>query len=69
MTTCFLLYARMWIYLGDKLLENVKNEIREKQIVLNELMSGEYVDKNEAMKLSIELDELISQYYKVIFVE
>ncbi|KNF07936.1 hypothetical protein CLPU_11c01050 [Gottschalkia purinilytica] len=49
---------------GD--VKEMKGIIRTKQEELNCLLSGENVDKNEALKLSIELDELIYRYYCLI---
>lgn len=56
---------RMWRTLKDELLTNIKSEIREKQNILNEFMSLDSIDKEKAMKLSVELDNLISKFYKV----
>ncbi|SHH31947.1 Spo0E like sporulation regulatory protein [Caloranaerobacter azorensis DSM 13643] len=43
--------------------EELKNMIEEKRKELNELLSKKNIDKNRALKLSIQLDELIYKYY------
>ncbi|WP_081943531.1 aspartyl-phosphate phosphatase Spo0E family protein [Caloranaerobacter azorensis] len=43
--------------------EELKNMIEEKRKELNELLSQKNIDKNRALKLSIQLDELIYKYY------
>ena len=48
---------------NEQLLEELKTEIEIKREKLNSLVIGE-VSKEEVLKFSIELDELIHKYYK-----
>lgn len=43
--------------------EDIKNAIENKQEELNKLLESEIVDREEALKLSTELDKLIYKYY------
>ncbi|WP_082394769.1 aspartyl-phosphate phosphatase Spo0E family protein [Caloranaerobacter sp. TR13] len=43
--------------------ENLKKIIENKRQELNELLSKENVDKEKVLKLSMQLDELIYEYY------
>ncbi|WP_083238813.1 aspartyl-phosphate phosphatase Spo0E family protein [Caloranaerobacter ferrireducens] len=45
--------------------ERLKNTIEEKRQELNELLSKKNIDKNRALELSEQLDELIYEYYCV----
>ena len=52
--------------MNETALFRIKGIIKDKQEELDELLSNDYIDKNKALELSVELDKLIYRYYCIV---